>query len=89
MTDHAGGQGRTSSLGGHNRRIRNRISEVLHLGQNMVAEKLHPFVDDPVGKVADLVVLSANPLEEITNLRAVEIVIKGGEVWPVAQLLDR
>ncbi len=39
------------------------------------------------GKVADLVVLGANPLEEITNLRAVEYVIKQGRVWSGLELM--
>lgn len=33
------------------------------------------------GKVADLVLLSANPLEDISNVRAVEVVIHGGKIW--------
>lgn len=41
------------------------------------------------GKVADLVVLSSNPLEEITNLREVELVLKGGRVWEPAELLSQ
>ena len=35
---------------------------------------------DP-GRVADLVVLGSDPLLDITNLRDVEIVVKGGHVW--------
>ena len=37
-------------------------------------------------KVADLVVLMSNPLEEITNLRDVEYVVKGGRVWSAEEL---
>ena len=48
------GQGRASGLGGHDWRILNRIPKVADLRQNMVAEKLHPLVDDIVGKIADL-----------------------------------
>lgn len=33
-----------------------------------------------VGKVADMVLLSANPLEDISNTAAIDMVIKGGEV---------
>jgi len=39
-----------------------------------------------VGKVADLVVVGLNPLDDITNLRDVELVVKGGRVWPVDAL---
>lgn len=42
---------------------------------------------DP-GKVADLVVLSSNPLQEITNLRDVELVLKGGRIWRASELLE-
>jgi imidazolonepropionase-like amidohydrolase len=34
-----------------------------------------------LGRVADLVVLGADPLEDITNLRDVHLVVKGGHVW--------
>ena len=39
------------------------------------------------GKIADLVLLNENPLDEITNLRAVEFVVKGGKVWSAEDLL--
>ncbi len=32
------------------------------------------------GKIADLIVVSGNPLEDITNLRRLQVVIKGGDV---------
>jgi imidazolonepropionase-like amidohydrolase len=39
-----------------------------------------------VGKVADLLVLAADPLKEITNLGKVSEVIKGGERMAVSAL---
>jgi len=33
-----------------------------------------------VGKVADMVLLSANPLEDIRNVAAIDLVVKGGQV---------
>ena len=39
------------------------------------------------GKVADIVVLSSDPLLEITNLRDVDLVLKGGHRWQPAELL--
>jgi imidazolonepropionase-like amidohydrolase len=38
------------------------------------------------GKLADLVVLDADPLADIGNLRAVRLVARGGEVWTRAEL---
>lgn len=38
------------------------------------------------GKVADLLVLTTNPLDDITNLRDVDWVIKGGRPWRAADL---
>ncbi len=38
------------------------------------------------GRVADLVVLGSDPLREITNVRDVEIVLKGGHVWDAEEL---
>ena len=40
------------------------------------------------GKVADLLVLDANPLEDIRNIRRISRVIKGGVVHEPAQLLS-
>ena len=39
-----------------------------------------------VGRYADLVLLSKNPLEDIGNLEAVEWVMRGGKVWRPGQL---
>ena len=41
------------------------------------------------GKLADLVMLDANPLEDIRNVIRVYRVIKGGEVYDPAQLLPK
>lgn len=38
------------------------------------------------GKLADLVVLDADPLADVRNLRAVRLVARGGEVWTRAEL---
>jgi imidazolonepropionase-like amidohydrolase len=38
------------------------------------------------GHYADLVILSKNPLEDIGNLEAVELVMRGGKVWRPGQL---
>lgn len=51
-------------------------------------------VDDSFGtieprKVADVVVLTSNPLAEVTNLRDVEYVVKGGRVWSAVELRGR
>jgi len=42
-----------------------------------------------MGKVADLVVLSSNPLNEITNLRDIMMVLKGGHIWTASELLSK
>jgi imidazolonepropionase-like amidohydrolase len=39
-----------------------------------------------VGRRADLVVLDADPLADVRNLRAVRLVARGGEVWTRAEL---
>lgn len=39
-----------------------------------------------VGKVADLVVIRGNPLDEIRNTRNVEMVVKGGVIYDPAEL---
>lgn len=39
-----------------------------------------------VGRMADLVVLDADPLADVRNLRAVRLVARGGEVWTRAEL---
>ena len=39
-----------------------------------------------VGKMADLVVLDADPLADVRNLRSVRLVARGGEVWTRAEL---
>ncbi|MFO0425631.1 MAG: amidohydrolase family protein [Planctomyces sp.] len=41
------------------------------------------------GKLADLVILTANPLDDIRNTRAVEIVVRSGKVCRPAELLVR
>ncbi|WNJ20120.1 amidohydrolase family protein [Pontibacter sp. G13] len=40
------------------------------------------------GKVADLVVLGANPLEDLEGWKQVEIVIKHGKVHPVEEIIE-
>ena len=40
------------------------------------------------GKVADLLILDANPLEDIRNVRRIYRVVKGGTVHDPAQLLS-
>jgi imidazolonepropionase-like amidohydrolase len=39
-----------------------------------------------VGMAADLVVLDADPLADVRNLRAVRLVARGGEVWTRREL---
>jgi imidazolonepropionase-like amidohydrolase len=41
------------------------------------------------GKLADLVVLTANPLDDIRNTRKIEAVVRGGKVCQPAELLNR
>ena len=44
-----------------------------------------------VGKIADLIVLSANPLEDISNIRKLEMVLKDGrlvDISPQEGLVD-
>ncbi len=41
------------------------------------------------GKLADLVLLKANPLEDIRNTRQIELVLRGGKVCSPAELLKR
>jgi imidazolonepropionase-like amidohydrolase len=41
-----------------------------------------------VGKLADLIVLSANPLDDIQNTRQIEWVIRGGAAARPANLLS-
>ena len=38
------------------------------------------------GKIADLVVLNANPLTRISNVRSVALVVRGGRVWTRREL---
>ncbi len=42
-----------------------------------------------VGKIADLVIVEANPLENIKNARQMRTVIKNGEVYDLEELLKR
>jgi imidazolonepropionase-like amidohydrolase len=39
------------------------------------------------GKLADLVVLDASPLDDVRNLARVHAVVKGGVVWPADEIL--
>ncbi|MFD1032512.1 amidohydrolase family protein [Metaplanococcus flavidus] len=39
------------------------------------------------GKLADLIVLSKNPLENIKNTKAIDLVIKGGEIYTQDEIL--
>lgn len=41
------------------------------------------------GKLADIVLLTANPLEEIRNTRQIELVLRGGELCLPSELLSR
>jgi Tol biopolymer transport system component/imidazolonepropionase-like amidohydrolase len=41
------------------------------------------------GKLADLVVLDANPLDDVRNLRRVRSVIKGGKMYRLEELLSK
>jgi imidazolonepropionase-like amidohydrolase len=41
-----------------------------------------------VGKVADALLLTANPLTTISNTQRIELVIQGGHVWTQAALLE-
>ena len=41
------------------------------------------------GKLADIVLLTANPLDDIRNTRRIELVIRGGVVCRPAELLKR
>ncbi len=42
-----------------------------------------------VGKFADLVLLTANPLDDIRHTRKIELVVRGGQVCRPAELLER
>ena len=42
-----------------------------------------------VGKLADIVVLTADPLADVRNARTVRVVIKNGEVYSLEDLLKR
>ena len=41
------------------------------------------------GKVGDIILLSANPLEDIRNTRQIEVVLRGGQICRPADLLSR
>ena len=41
------------------------------------------------GKLGDIVLLTANPLDDIRNTRRIELVIHGGQVCHPADLLKR
>lgn len=55
----------------------------------IAARGLEQFGTIEKGKAADLVLLSANPLQEISNLRKVEAVMKDGKVIDRNQLLQK
>jgi imidazolonepropionase-like amidohydrolase len=41
------------------------------------------------GKIADLIVLSKNPIQDIRNTRSIETVIKQGQIFKPSALLER
>ena len=41
------------------------------------------------GKLADLLILDANPLDDIRNIKQIHRIIKGGTVFDPAELLKR
>jgi imidazolonepropionase-like amidohydrolase len=66
--------------------------EVLGIATQRAAEALG--VDDEIGtlepgKLADIVLLDANPLEDIRNSQAIWRVIKGGWVFDPEELVAR
>lgn len=48
--------------------------------------RLDDFGTLEVGKVADMVVLDRNPLDDISNVRSIVWVVRGGTVWTRDQL---
>ena len=40
-----------------------------------------------VGKIADLLILDGNPLDDITNMQRIDIVVKAGRAYPESDLL--
>jgi imidazolonepropionase-like amidohydrolase len=67
-------------------------ADVLRIGTSNGARALGVF--DRLGtiqegKLADLVVLSANPLADIANTRRIVSVMKGGEIYTPESLLAR
>ena len=48
----------------------------------MTAEPVsdQPDIHTAAGKLADLIVVAANPLEDITNVRRLQLVLKEGRV---------
>ena len=40
-----------------------------------------------VGKLADFIIVNANPLEDIRNARQTKMVIKNGVVWTLDELM--
>jgi hypothetical protein len=50
--------------------------------------ELNDAFDLLAGKLADLIVVAANPLEDITNLRRLQLVLKEGRVVSDKRLLS-
>jgi imidazolonepropionase-like amidohydrolase len=48
--------------------------------------RLNDFGTVERGKIADLVVLDADPTADIRNVRRVALVVRGGEVWTRREL---
>ena len=55
----------------------------------IASKGLNEFGTIEQGKIADLVLVGANPLESITNLRKVEAVIKDGKVIDLSRLPEK
>lgn len=51
--------------------------------------KQHELGSIAPGKLADMVLLTANPLDDIRHTRRIELVIRGGVIARPAELLQR